>query len=198
MLLILEFPCQAIDGSFGVTGIGCVVSGVVVAGAVSLGDELYIGPDSVGGFHKAFVKSVHSKRVPVQCASAGQSASCALRKIQRKDVRKAMVLVSLKADVSSKTTWNFTADILVLYHSTTLSANYQPVVHIGAVRQAAKIVEMQDAEVLRTGDRCRCTFRFMYRPEFLDVGGRLVFREGMTKGVGKVVAVEGGAGHTVD
>ena len=38
---------------------------------------------------------------------------------------------------------------------------------------------------IRTGDRAHVRFRFMYRPEFLKPGARLIFREGRTKGIGK-------------
>ena len=51
--------------------------------------------------------------------------------------------------------------------------NYQPVVHVGTVRQAAKITLM-NSEVLRTGDKALCHFCFMYRPEYLTTGRRSV------------------------
>lgn len=41
--------------------------------------------------------------------------------------------------------------------------------------------------VIRTGDRALVRFRFMQYPEFMKPGSRLLFREGRTKGVGKVV-----------
>ncbi|KAJ3043639.1 GTP binding protein [Rhizophlyctis rosea] len=41
--------------------------------------------------------------------------------------------------------------------------------------------------VLRTGDRSIVRFRFIQHPEYLKLGSRLLFREGRTKGVGKIV-----------
>lgn len=41
--------------------------------------------------------------------------------------------------------------------------------------------------VLRTGDRRRVRFKFMWHPEWMHEGARLLFREGRTKGVGRVV-----------
>ena len=61
-------------------------------------------------------------------------------------------------------------------------------VHCLTIRQASKIVSMQQ-DVLRTGDRARVTFEFMYRPEYLKVGTTILFREGRTKGLGVVSAV---------
>lgn len=58
-------------------------------------------------------------------------------------------------------------------------------IHVGAVRQTAKILEMSK-EVLRTGDRDKLRFRFTRRPEYITKGTRLVFREGLTKAVGSV------------
>jgi hypothetical protein len=46
-----------------------------------------------------------------------------------------------------------------------------------------------DREVLRTGCKASIEFEFMYRPEWLRVGSRLLFREGKTKGIGNVSAL---------
>jgi hypothetical protein len=43
-----------------------------------------------------------------------------------------------------------------------------------------------DREVLRTGDTALVSFRFVYRPEFIKPGMRLVLREGRCKGIGIV------------
>ena len=40
--------------------------------------------------------------------------------------------------------------------------------------------------VLRVGERGNCVFEFKYTPEYLDVGNLFIFREGMTKGIGKI------------
>ena len=66
--------------------------------------------------------------------------------------------------------------------------NYQPVIHCGGISQSAKICEI-DKEYLRTGDKARIRFQFMNRPEHLETGTKLMFREGETKGVGKIVEV---------
>jgi hypothetical protein len=77
----------------------------------------------------------------------------------------------------------------VLFHSTTITVNYQPVIQCMTIRQSAKIVEILEKEVLRTGDRAKVKFQFMFRPEFLKVGMRLIFREGRCKGIGVISAV---------
>jgi len=87
-----------------------------------------------------------------------------------------------------KAVWEFDAEILILNHPTTISKNYEAMIHVGAVRQTAKILDM-GKEVLRTGDRDRIRFRFVRRPEYVLPGTRLLFREGLTKAVGTVEKV---------
>ena len=91
--------------------------------------------------------------------------------------------------------YEFEAEVLVLYHSTTIARKYQAMLHCGCVRQTAKIVGM-DKEFIRTGDRAIVHFAFLRHPEYVRVGSRFVFREGLfvgladgagrTKGLGKI------------
>lgn len=171
-----------IDQTFFVTGVGTVVSGIVNQGSISANDVLLLGPDSNGQFKPAQIKSIHCKRVAVKRVQAGQQASFALKKEKRAQIRKGMVLVENK-DVA-KALWEFEAEVVVLYHSTTIKSNYQPVIHCLCVRQAARIVSTNLE--LRTGDKSVVKFRFMFRPEYLRLGERLIFREGRTKGLGIV------------
>ena len=43
-----------------------------------------------------------------------------------------------------------------------------------------------EGEVLRSGHRATVRFRYKQLPEYLKVGERLIFREGKTKGIGRV------------
>lgn len=82
-----------VNDTFSVPHVGTVVSGIVKAGVVHAGDEVQIGPDSLGRFVQTSVRSIERKRIGVPAASAGQSASFALRRVRRKDVRKGMVVL---------------------------------------------------------------------------------------------------------
>jgi hypothetical protein len=86
-------------------------------------------------------------------------------------------------------------------------------VHCGNIRQTARILEIVDRQerqpapavpstsalegkskedsdkVIRTGDRAIVKFRFLQHPEYLKNGARILFREGRTKGVGKVTRI---------
>ncbi|KAI9143664.1 P-loop containing nucleoside triphosphate hydrolase protein [Paraphysoderma sedebokerense] len=173
-----------ITESYSVPGVGTVVSGTVLSGIVHAGDTLMLGPDSTGHFVPAVVKSIQRKRVNVPVAYAGQSASFGLKKIKRSSLRKGMVMVS--KNLNPKACMEFEAEVLVLYHSTTINPKYQAMFHCQNVRQTVKIVDM-DKTVLRTGDRALVRFRFISQPEYVKPGSRILFREGRTKGIGKVI-----------
>jgi GTPase len=96
-----------------------VVSGTVLKGVVHAGDTLMIGPDTLGHFIPCTVKSIQRKRVNVPTASAGSTATFALKKIKRAFIRKGMMIVSRDADPYS--CWEFEAEVLVLYHSSVIN-----------------------------------------------------------------------------
>ncbi|XP_037094162.1 GTP-binding protein 1-like [Pollicipes pollicipes] len=172
-----------IDDTYSVPGVGTVVSGTTLRGTIRLNDTLLLGPDPVGNFAPIAVRSIHRKRLPVSEVRGGQTASFALKRVKRSQIRKGMVMVS--ADLKPQACWEFEGEILVLHHPTTISARYQAMVHVGSVRQTASIVRMSQ-DNLRTGDKANVHFRFIKHPEYLKPGQRMVFREGRTKAVGNV------------
>lgn len=180
-------PEVLIDQTYFVTGVGTVVGGTVMAGKISANTTMLLGPDGNGVFIPVQIKSVHSKRVPVKQVCAGMSAGFALKKIKRSTLRKGMVLVAV--DAKPEPSIYFEADVIILYHSTTIHTNYQPVVQCLTIRQSAKIVYINDKDVMRTGDRARVIFKFLYRPEYMKEGMRVIFREGRCKGLGVVTRV---------
>ncbi|MFH4975273.1 hypothetical protein AB6A40_001982 [Gnathostoma spinigerum] len=182
--LLLDGPTVfQIDDVYWVDGVGTVVSGTCLSGVINLNDTLLIGPNSSGEFVPIPVKSIHRKRMPVSTIRCGQTASFSVRKFSKKEVRKGMVLVS--PSLKPQAALVFEAEVLILHHPTTIAPNYQAMVHIGSIRQTATIIAMTK-NVLRTGDRDNVTFKFIKNPEFLQLGTRMVFREGRTKAVGTI------------
>ena len=57
-------------------------------------------------------------------------------------------------------------------------------------RSEKTVIESIDNEYLRTGDKGIVNFRFKYRPEFIEKDDILIFREGKTKGIGRITDVE--------
>jgi len=193
-----------IDGVYVVKGVGVVVGGVSVNGRISVGQRLNLGPDKVGNYTAVTVKSIHCKCVERDSAAPRSQCTLALKSaagsgakpLKRAFFRKGMVLLS--DDYFSKDATpsyrTFTAAVHVLHHSTTMTPGYSPVVHIGVVRQAVKVLAIKDLEsgediVLRTGSRALITFEFCYYKEYLSPGMILIFREGRAKGIGRVVTV---------
>ncbi|KAF9346885.1 hypothetical protein BGX26_001612 [Mortierella sp. AD094] len=175
-----------ITDTFSVPFVGTVVSGVVMNGIVHAGDQLYLGPDGNGAFQMVTVKSIQRKRLNVPLACAGQSASFGLKKVRRSTIRKGMVMLDKETTPPPRGCREFEAEILVLYHSTTIGHKYQAMLHCGAVRQTARVLAMDKPDqILRTGDRATVRFQFL-QPAYLKIGARLIFREGRTKGIGKV------------
>ena len=186
-----------VNDTYSVPFVGTVVSGIVKSGVAHAGDAIWIGPDANGNFASTSIRSIERKRLGVPAASAGQSASFALKKMRRKDVRKGQVVLHRKADDGSttgapapppKVYREFVAEVLILSHATTMKHKYQATLHVGPVHQTCAIIDM-DRPILRTGERALVAFRFMQRPEFLVPGDRLLFREGRTKGLGIIKSV---------
>ncbi len=173
-----------IDDTYSVPGVGTVVSGTTLQGTIKLNDILLLGPDALGHFQPIAVKSIHRKRMNVREVRGGQTASFALKKIKRSQIRKGMVMVS--PDLNPQACWEFEGEILVLHHPTTISSRYQAMIHCGSIRQTASIFLMSK-DCLRTGDKAIVKFRFIKYPEYIKPGQRMVFREGRTKAVGNVL-----------
>lgn len=189
-----------VNDTFSVPFVGTVVSGVVKSGVIHAGDTILIGPDSLGQFQTTSIRSIERKRIPVPLAAAGQSASFALKRIRRKEVRKGMVVLpkaettggpasaAAAAAAGPKVYREFVAEVLILSHATTIRPKYQAMLHVGPVSQTCAIIDI-DREFIRTGDRATVAFRFVQRPEYLNIGDRILFREGRTKGLGIVKAL---------
>ncbi|PFH36181.1 elongation factor Tu GTP binding domain-containing protein [Besnoitia besnoiti] len=195
-----EDPCEyVIDGVYSVTGVGLVVSGTVRSGTVTQNQHLCLGPDKTGAFRNVVVRSIHYKRTPVTCAARGQAVSMCIRATSKKEqlkraaFRKGMVL--LEPSLPLRACWEFLASVVLLHHNTTIQRGYQCVIHIGNVRQAARVLEIfaedgtQKKDVLRTGDKGFMKFRFVQYAEYLTERTPLLFREGRTRGLGTVCEV---------
>ncbi|MCJ1366703.1 hypothetical protein MMC16_005833 [Acarospora aff. strigata] len=184
-----------VNDTFSVPFVGTVVSGIVKSGLIHAGDTVLIGPDSLGQFTTTTIRSIERKRIPVPVCSAGHSASFALKRVRRKDVRKGMVVLP-KLDHPPKVYREFVAEVLILSHATTIKTKYQAMLHVGPVSQTCAIIDI-DRAYIRTGDRATVVFRFVQRPEYLAPGDRILFREGRTKGLGIVKSVGWEAGRTL-
>ena len=83
---------------------------------------------------------------------------------------------------------SFRLKSLIVHHQATIKVGYQSVVHCHVVRQTCTIVAM-DKEYLRSGDKGIIRFKFIKKPEYLHVGDTILFREGRTRGKGKILKI---------
>ena len=178
-----------VDDEFSVPGIGTVVSGTVVSGRIKAGDTLLLGPSPTGEFTPTQVRTIERHRLPVPFVRSQEMATLALRKTDRRDIRRGMVM--LAKELKPRAVWQFDAQLVILHHPTTIKRGYQTMVHCGCIRQTARIIDMPaDVRSLRSGDAAVCRFSFVRCPEYLEPGEPLVLREGRARGVGCVLAAD--------
>jgi len=182
-----------VDETFNVSGVGVVISGTVASGVIRINSHLLLGPYPDNTFKEVVVRSLQCKRVSVEECHAGDSCAMSLRMshkrkdkdaLSRASIRRGMVLVD--PAVKPKGVRAFEAEVHVLHHPTTIKLHYQAVIHCGILRQTACIYHI-DKDCLRTGDHALVRFRFMLRHEWLHAGSTFIFREGNTKGIGRIV-----------
>jgi GTPase len=180
-----------IDGTFHIDGIGLVVSGTLRSGVVRKGDIIQIGP--IGKlFYPVVIKSIHNNfREFVDFLQPGHSGCFAIKAApsSKFEIKRHMIRHGTRLMVKPETCLEFRAKIKILHHPTMIKLNYEPTIHCGSITQSAQIIEM-DKEHMRLGDVADVKFRFKFRPEFMQPNAKLVFREGMTRGIGKVIAID--------
>ncbi|BES97818.1 unnamed protein product [Nesidiocoris tenuis] len=181
-----ELPEFQIDEIFRVADVGTVVGGLLTKGVITERSELLVGPDDNGLFTPVRIQSVHRNKTPCRAVHSTQSASLALDP-PLSSLRAGQVLISPFDDTAASLF--FQATVKVLHHATGIHPGFQTTVHIGNIRQTAVIEGIMSSSVLHTNDRGSVLFRFVRHPEFVRLGARLLFREGLTKGTGTVTQV---------
>jgi GTPase len=185
-----------IETTFYVQGVGTIVGGQLISGNIKINDKLLLGPNN-NNYVQVQVKSIHCKRVTVQEVSYGCYVCLSLKKLDRSLIKKGNVIIS--KNVEPLTVRHFTADIRIMKaHSTTIKIGYEPVIHVNNIRQTAKITHItnkinlrnnniEENEILRTGDKATVSFTFMRHSEYIKKGDKLLFCENLTKAIGIVV-----------
>ena len=180
-----------LDNAFN-TKVGCIHAGVVIAGKLEVNQKLLIGPTQDGFFKPVQIREIQFLRVTVDEICCGNSCSFKLKSLDKNfelntaSFKKGMVL--LDPEIKLEPTMEFEVEALIVHHSSTIKVGYQSVVHCHVVRQTCTIVEM-DKEFLRSGDKGIIKFRFIKKPEYLHVGDTVLFREGRTRGKGKILKI---------
>ena len=85
---------------------------------------------------------------------------------------------------------SFQAKVNLIYHPTEIQKGFRATVHVGNIRQTAVIESIQPISKMKNEDEANVEFRFIRYPEYVKPGSRLLFREGRTKGMGRVTEIE--------
>ncbi len=174
------------------TKFGCIHAGVVTSGKIEVNQKLLIGPTIEGDFKMVQIREIQFLRVSVNELCCGNSCSVKLKSLDKNfelntnNFRKGMVLLDL--DSKLEPTMEFEVEALILHHSSTIKVGYQSVVHCHVIRQTCTIIAI-DKEYLCKGDKGVIKFRFMKKPEIMHVGDTILFREGRTRGKGKITKI---------
>jgi GTPase len=174
------------------TKVGCIFAGVIVSGKIQNNQKLLIGPTSDGEFKLVQVREIQFLRVTVDELCCGNSCSVKLKSLDKNfelntnSFTKGMVL--LDPEYKLQPTMEFEVEALIVHHSSTIKVGYQSVVHCHVIRQTCTVVQM-DKEFLRSGDKGIIRFRFLKKPEIMHEGDTILFREGRTRGKGRIIKI---------
>ena len=183
-----------IDNKYNVPGVGIVVAGRVFSGRLVKNEQLFIGPFN-GEWYKISIKSFHDNfRNSIDKLEFNEAGTVAIKFIDiKKDIIKKLVfkrgIYILSKNGLDKLHYKlFDAEVKILVnHSTTIKENYQPIINCNKIVQAARIEEIYNKGVLRAGDVSKIRLRFNFRSEFIRINDIFIFREGKTKGIGRIV-----------
>jgi len=141
-------------------------------------------------------------KVDLKVAEKGQmisiNVSASKDKNLNKLLKKGMICKSINSH--AKGCMQFKASIEIIgSHSTTIKVGYEPIINVNHIQQATSLREIlsktsrykntngeEEWDVLRNGDKAEVIFELKYKPVYLEKGYTIVFREGKTRGVGKI------------
>lgn len=178
-----------IENTYMVKGIGLVVAGVLSSGKVMKGDILHIGPFD-NEFYNVQIKTIHNNfKEFVNYLEAGQGGCFNIKINSKLPVKRNHIRKGIRIMKHPNLFTKFKAEIKIMHHPTTIKIGYEPTIHCGCVSQTAKIINIEGKDTLRLGEKAIVLFEFMHRPEFIQPDRMIVFREGQTKGIGKIIEV---------
>jgi len=86
-----------------------------------------------------------------------------------------------------KITRRFEATVIIWHHHTTIKAGYVCFVNCGALKEPVKFTAVKGALTLRSGMKAKVDIEFEQHGNIVNTGDVFFFREGNTRGIGKVI-----------
>ena len=140
-------------------------------------------------YYKVVVKNIHNNfKESVDCLYAGQSGCFNIKSSNKIIIKRNMVKQGMRLLSVINSVREFDAKIKILHNPSTITKKYQPTINCEGVSQSVQIIDM-DKEYLRSYDEAIVRFKFMYKPEYIECGSLFLFREGLTKGIGKIINI---------
>ena len=198
--------CFSIDSIYSVDDTS-IVGGLLVSGHLLCPQRLLLGPmGKEGRFVPVTVTSMHVRRRDVRRVEAGQSASLGLDladEITHSQLRRGLILCDEKADGMQSSCYVFDAVIALSSPPDPLHLHYQPILYMTNIRQSAMLLSMRLLQPTAAGEEdngsgtapsaapveYEMRFRWRYYPEHVQVGYRVVLREGPCRGIGRVTRI---------
>lgn len=196
----LEGNIYYIDNHFNPPGIGLVIAGINRGADIISGSKMFIGPINKD-FVEFKVKSMHNnnKELIDKLEDHGRGTlAMALSKkgdIKKNQIKKGMVVIS-NLIMSKNVCFRFKAVIKIAAKSVTIKSGYTPVLHIGTIRQPARIIldkdENNGKEVVGFDGKSNIaivTFKFKCYPEYIEPYTVFIIRNGDIHGIGVILSI---------
>ena len=178
-----------VEDVFSITGRGTVATGRIETGIVKTGEEVSI--IGFGNDKTSVVTGVEMFRKLLDEGQAGDNAGLLLRGIDKKDIRRGMVICKPKSITPHQ---KFKAEIYVLKKEeggrhTPFHNKYRPQFYIRTTDITGEIVLPNGVEMVMPGDNITITVELI-APIAINQGLRFAIREGgRTVGAGQVTEI---------
>ena len=168
--------------------VGKIVGGVMLKGTVNVGQKMLLGPDANGFFCQISILNIHCKHVQVRSVKAGQFCSFLISECY--SIRPGMVLLDLNSNPQAA--MEFECEITPIDKITEpriAKPGYQPLIHTQTIRQCTRIINTEGGIEIVPNRPNMLNLRFLYRPEYIEKGTRLMIRDTFITAVGKITKV---------
>nr|WP_287410545.1 selenocysteine-specific translation elongation factor [Pseudodesulfovibrio sp.] len=178
-----------VDRVFTMKGHGTVVTGTMVSGSISVGDDIILYPAGV----ETKVRSLQSHGEAVETAQAGRRTAINLHGLEVDDIRRGDVLAR-PGSLFPSTVWDIELTVLESSH---LPLKHRREIHFHhGAREVLARVYLLDREDLKPGETCVCQVRFS-EPLAAVYGDRIVLRAFSPLRAFAGGRVIGPVGHTI-